>query len=133
MRPSHELASHPRDVDIQHGAVGHRSRRGDLDVAEMKNDLRCPHCQGLISADIQIHSASIVLEGKRTEDASLRAVPVQKLALRTRPHHCLQIEKIETVGQLMDMTDLELLRIPALGKISILEIRGAIEKLRQEM
>ena len=50
-------------------------------------------------------------------------VPVQELELSVRASNCLESVKIETVGQLMEMTEADLLKIRNFGKTSLREIR----------
>lgn len=49
--------------------------------------------------------------------------PVQEMELSVRAANCLESEKIETVAQLVKMTEAELLRIRSFGKTSLREIK----------
>jgi DNA-directed RNA polymerase subunit alpha len=51
------------------------------------------------------------------------AMPVQELELSVRASNCLESAKIETVGQLVKMSDAELLEIRSFGKTSLREIQ----------
>jgi DNA-directed RNA polymerase subunit alpha len=50
-------------------------------------------------------------------------IPVQDLEFSVRPANCLEAGKIETVGQLVKMTEADLLRIRSFGKTSLREIK----------
>ncbi|HUV66342.1 MAG TPA: DNA-directed RNA polymerase subunit alpha [Sedimentisphaerales bacterium] len=50
-------------------------------------------------------------------------VPVQELELSVRASNCLESAKIETVGQLVKMTDADLLKIRSFGKTSLREVK----------
>jgi len=49
--------------------------------------------------------------------------PVVELELSVRASNCLESVKVETVGQLVEMTDAELLKIRSFGKTSLREIK----------
>lgn len=50
-------------------------------------------------------------------------VPIQELELSVRANNCLESAKVETVGQLVKMTDADLLKIRSFGKTSLREIK----------
>lgn len=54
---------------------------------------------------------------------------VKELELSSYIHHALYCENIETVQQLRDASDVEILKIPNLGKKALSEIRNAISRL----
>ena len=49
--------------------------------------------------------------------------PIQELELSVRAANCLESAKIETLGQLVKLTEADLLKIRSLGKTSLREIR----------
>jgi len=49
--------------------------------------------------------------------------PVQELELSVRANNCLESEKVQTVGQLVVMTDADLLKIRSFGKTSLREVK----------
>ncbi len=50
-------------------------------------------------------------------------MPIQELELSVRASNCLESVKVETVGQLVKMTDADLLKIRSFGKTSLREIK----------
>jgi DNA-directed RNA polymerase subunit alpha len=50
-------------------------------------------------------------------------MPIQELELSVRASNCLESAKVETVGQLVKMTDADLLKIRSFGKTSLREIK----------
>jgi len=50
-------------------------------------------------------------------------MPIQELELSVRASNCLESAKTETVGQLVKMTEADLLKIRSFGKTSLREIR----------
>jgi len=50
-------------------------------------------------------------------------MPIQELELSVRASNCLESAKIETVGQLVRMTEADLLKIRSFGKTSLREIK----------
>jgi DNA-directed RNA polymerase subunit alpha len=50
-------------------------------------------------------------------------MPIQELELSVRASNCLESVKIETVGQLAEMTEADLLKIRSFGKTSLREIK----------
>ncbi len=51
------------------------------------------------------------------------AMPIQELELSVRASNCLESAKTETVGELVKMTEADLLKIRSFGKTSLREIR----------
>jgi len=49
--------------------------------------------------------------------------PIQELELSVRASNCLESVKVETVRQLVQMTDADLLKIRSFGKTSLREIK----------
>jgi DNA-directed RNA polymerase subunit alpha len=60
------------------------------------------------------------------ELAKKLGLPVQELELSVRASNCLESVKVETVGQLVQMTDADLLKIRSFGKTSLREIKRKI-------
>ena len=56
--------------------------------------------------------------------------PVSVLGLSTRPKNCLAEAGIETVGELMEFSDDQLLALPNMGEGSVKEIRLKLEKFQ---
>ncbi len=50
-------------------------------------------------------------------------MPIQELELSVRASNCLESVKVETVGQLAQMTESELLKIRSFGKTSLREVK----------
>jgi DNA-directed RNA polymerase subunit alpha len=57
------------------------------------------------------------------ETAEKLNMPIQELELSVRASNCLESAKIETVGELVKMTDADLLKIRSFGKTSLREIK----------
>ncbi len=57
------------------------------------------------------------------ELAQKLAMPTQELELSVRANNCLESAKTETVGELVKMTEADLLKIRSFGKTSLREIR----------
>jgi DNA-directed RNA polymerase subunit alpha len=57
------------------------------------------------------------------ELAQKLSMPIQELELSVRANNCLESAKVETVGQLVTMTEADLLKIRSFGKTSLREIR----------
>ncbi len=56
-------------------------------------------------------------------------MPIQELELSVRSSNCLESVEVETVGQLVKMTDAELLKIRSFGKTSLREIKRKLEDI----
>ena len=52
--------------------------------------------------------------------------PVGYLDLTMRSQHCLKAEDIDTIGDLIKRSEVELLKTPNLGKKSLTEIKDAL-------
>ena len=57
------------------------------------------------------------------ELAKKLAMPITELELSVRASNCLESEKVETVGQLAQMTEADLLKVRSFGKTSLREIK----------
>jgi DNA-directed RNA polymerase subunit alpha len=62
-------------------------------------------------------------EAVNEELAQKLAMPIQELELSVRASNCLESAKTETVGQLVKMTEADLLKIRSFGKTSLREIK----------
>jgi DNA-directed RNA polymerase subunit alpha len=67
--------------------------------------------------------AQVVHKTVDEELAKKLAMPIQELELSVRASNCLESAKVETVGQLVKMTESEVLKIRSLGKTSLREIQ----------
>jgi hypothetical protein len=77
------------------------------------------------AAEAAAKRKSVVHNYKRIED-----VPIELLDLSARSANCLYNEKCETVGDVMQRTDGELMRMPNFGRRSVREVRECIEQLK---
>jgi DNA-directed RNA polymerase subunit alpha len=57
------------------------------------------------------------------------SMPIQELELSVRANNCLESAKVETVGQLVKMTEADLLKIRSFGKTSLREIRRKLDDI----
>lgn len=67
--------------------------------------------------------------GVDEELAAKLAMPIESLDLTVRPSNCLESNNIQTVGQLVRMTDADLLKIRSFGKTSLREVRRKLAEL----
>lgn len=67
--------------------------------------------------------------GVDEELAAKLAIPLEQLDLTVRSSNCLEANHIETVGQLVRMTEADLLKIRSFGKTSLREIRRKLADL----
>jgi DNA-directed RNA polymerase subunit alpha len=64
--------------------------------------------------------------------AKLRS-PIEELDLSVRASNCLESANVKTIGQLVKMTENELMDVPGFGKTTLLEVQGKIEELDLEL
>jgi DNA-directed RNA polymerase subunit alpha len=60
---------------------------------------------------------------KVTEKYKELQIPVSSLKLSTRTSNCLEVWKVNTVAELVDYTEAELLKLPQFGNTCLLEIK----------
>ena len=75
---------------------------------------------------------SHVSEAQEAMDAELQrklSMSVHELELSVRANNCLESSKIETVGQLVNMTEADLLKIRSFGKTSLREVKRKLQDL----
>lgn len=68
-------------------------------------------------------------EGIDAELQAKLAMPISELDLSVRAGNCLDSAKITTVGQLVNMTDADLLRVRSFGKTSLREVKRKLADL----
>ena len=66
--------------------------------------------------------------GEQTEGSSFDDTPIEELELGVRSYNCLKREGVETVGDLINKSEQELMCIPNFGRKSIEEVRERLEK-----
>jgi len=71
----------------------------------------------------QITEEEVVQEVIDEELVEKLKTPIQELELSVRASNCLESAKVETVGQLVQMTEADLLKIRSFGKTSLREIK----------
>jgi len=71
----------------------------------------------------QLAPEEISQEQLNRELAEKLNTPVRELELSVRANNCLDFVKVETVGQLVKMTDADLLKIRSFGKTSLREVK----------
>lgn len=71
----------------------------------------------------QIAEAAPVEQAVDEEMAQKLNMPIQELELSVRASNCLDSAKIETVGQLVSLSDADLLKIRSFGKTSLREVK----------
>ncbi len=72
------------------------------------------------------------IEAPESIDAELQrklSMTIHELELSVRANNCLETTKIETVGQLANMTEADLLKIRSFGKTSLREVKRKLEDL----
>jgi DNA-directed RNA polymerase subunit alpha len=71
----------------------------------------------------QIEEAETEEQAVDEELAQKLSMPMQELELSVRANNCLESAKTETVGELVKMTEADLLKIRSFGKTSLREIK----------
>lgn len=101
---------------VRNGAIITASKEGE-DHASDRATLR--FCDLLESEEAEVTDPN----------TRLRAIPVQSLEIRTAIRNSLLHANINFVGQIIDATDRDLLRIKNFGKKSLMELRAVISRL----
>jgi DNA-directed RNA polymerase subunit alpha len=72
----------------------------------------------------QVVAEEQVVEEKVDEELVQKMkIPIQELELSVRASNCLESVKVETVGQLVAMTEADLLKVRSFGKTSLREVK----------
>lgn len=77
----------------------------------------------------EIRTEEVKTTGVNEEMAAKLAMPIESLELTVRSSNCLESNNIQTVGQLVKMTDADLLKIRSFGKTSLREVRRKLADL----
>ena len=77
----------------------------------------------------EVRSEETEAAGVDEELVAKLAMPIESLDLTVRSDNCLEANHIQTVGQLVSMTEADLLKIRSFGKTSLREIRRKLSDL----
>jgi DNA-directed RNA polymerase subunit alpha len=77
----------------------------------------------------EVHADETERVGVDEELAAKLSMPIESLDLTVRSSNCLESNNIQTVGQLVRMTDADLLKIRSFGKTSLREVRRKLADL----
>lgn len=77
----------------------------------------------------EIQQEETEMPGVDEELAAKLEMPIESLELTVRSDNCLEANHIETVGQLVSMTEADLLKIRSFGKTSLREIRRKLSDM----
>jgi len=78
-----------------------------------------------VFVDLETEEEAVEDEEDQIDPALLR--PVDELELTVRSANCLKAEEVMYIGDLVQKTEVELLRTPNLGKKSLTEIKEILE------
>jgi DNA-directed RNA polymerase subunit alpha len=81
------------------------------------------------TAEESVQTQEIEVAGVDEELASKLTMPIESLDLTVRSGNCLESNHIKTVGELVAMTEADLLKIRSFGKTSLREIRRKLSDL----
>jgi len=90
----------------------------------MREAERILHEQAVF-ADSRAAEPAVVAPNRQIDSVLLR--PVDDLELTVRSANCLKAENINYIGDLVQRTEVELLKTPNLGKKSLTEIKGVLQ------
>lgn len=81
----------------------------------------------------EIHTEETPEESVNEELAAKLAMPIESLELTVRSSNCLESNNIQTVGELVRMTEADLLKIRSFGKTSLREVRRKLADLNMSL
>lgn len=81
----------------------------------------------------EIHTEEAPEESVNEELAAKLAMPIESLELTVRSSNCLESNNIQTVGELVRMTEADLLKIRSFGKTSLREVRRKLADLNMSL
>lgn len=77
----------------------------------------------------EVHTVETAEEGVNEEIVAKLAMPIETLELTVRSSNCLESNNIQTVGELVKLTEADLLKIRSFGKTSLREVRRKLADL----
>ena len=77
----------------------------------------------------EVQTVEAAEETVNEELAAKLAMPIESLELTVRSSNCLESNNIQTVGELVSMTEADLLKIRSFGKTSLREVRRKLTDL----
>jgi len=77
----------------------------------------------------EVQTVEAAEESVNEELAAKLAMPIESLELTVRSSNCLESNNIQTVGELVGMTEADLLKIRSFGKTSLREVRRKLADL----
>ena len=114
-------AHRPRQADPRHRDQRH-DRSGRSDPPRRQH----PEGSAAVFVDLQGQDEAVATTAEAQFDPILLR-PVDELELTVRSANCLKAENINYIGDLVQRTEVELLRTPNLGKKSLTEIKEVLE------
>ena len=95
-------------------------------AAKVLND----HIKLFVDLDETIKNAGDIFPVKVEDDAKkVLATLIEDMEMSVRAHNCLKRAGISTIGELIEKTEDELLRLPNFGRRTFDEIKATLEKL----
>jgi len=100
---------------------------GTIDPEEaVREAARILRSQLAVFVDLEAEEAELAAAGKEPEIDPILLRPVDDLELTVRSANCLKAESIYYIGDLIQRTEVELLKTPNLGKKSLTEIKEVL-------
>ncbi|TXH02987.1 MAG: DNA-directed RNA polymerase subunit alpha [Nevskiaceae bacterium] len=101
---------------------------GGIDSAEaVRLAARILRDQLAVFVDLEAEAATQVAAGGKKELAQILFRPIDDLELTVRSANCLKAENVYYIGDLVQRTEMELMKTPNLGKKSLNEIKEALK------
>ena len=94
------------------------------------------HLKMFIDLSDKEYVSDVIVQKKEETENQVLDMTIEELDLSVRSFNCLKRAGINTVGELIDKTDAEMMKVKNLGKKSLEEVNAKLEsmnlKLREE-
>jgi DNA-directed RNA polymerase subunit alpha len=97
-----------------------------------KTPIYCPHCRQIVATIYSIEKTEQNIEYPQ-EILNKPVADIEFKILATRIKNVLRIEKVKKIGDLITLSEAELMRTPNLGKKSIAEIKQRLAEFGLEL
>jgi DNA-directed RNA polymerase subunit alpha len=95
----------------------------------MASKMLIDHFQSLVELSTRAMSEDFMIERKSEEQTRNLEKPIEDLDLSVRSYNCLKRAGIHTLGELIEKTEEDMMKVRNLGKKSLKEVKTKLEEL----
>ncbi len=99
------------------------------DAISLAGRIMVEHLELFTNLNEEVDDVEIMVESEEEDRNEIFDTPIEELELSVRSSNCLKRAGINTVGELVEKTEDDLMKVRNLGKKSLQEIKGKLDEL----